>query len=168
MDQIRYLQLCLFKSFINDIPIDITSHEDLRMIIDDNEMFDEDSLDFLIEIVETFIHYDNSSSTSNDSDHLRDIYGIGAKRAKDLVQMGITTAEELRQAARKNRNLISPTITRILPYHEDLKRRIPCSEVLEISEIIRSHAKNVCKDIIPRFWGPTFVAHTHVVTWTFS
>jgi len=56
---------------------------------------------------------------------LSDVYGIGPKKAKELVTKGITTIEELR----KNQNELNNVQKVGLHYYEDIMKRIPRSEI---------------------------------------
>ena len=63
---------------------------------------------------------------------LADIYGVGPKKAKELVDKGITSIEQLRQ----NQNLLND-IQRIgLQYYEDVLKRIPRAEIDEYKQLL--------------------------------
>ena len=65
---------------------------------------------------------------------LADVYGIGPKKAKELVEKGITTIDQLR--ARQNE---LNDVQRVgLQYYEDILERIPRSEIEEYDGIFQS------------------------------
>ncbi len=64
-----------------------------------------------------------------------DIYGVGPKKAQELVDMGVTTIEELRE---REDELLNDTQKVGLQYYEVLKERIPRSEIQEFEQIFKS------------------------------
>jgi len=66
---------------------------------------------------------------------LADVYGIGPKKAKELVEKGITTIEELR--ARQD-ELLNDIQKVGLKYYEQILERIPRSEIEEYEQIFRT------------------------------
>ena len=65
---------------------------------------------------------------------LAEIYGIGPKKAKELVDNGITSIEELRQ----NQDQLNDIQKVGLRYYEDVLKRIPRSEIEEYKVIFES------------------------------
>ena len=65
---------------------------------------------------------------------LAEIYGIGPKKAKELVDNGITNIEELRQ----NQDQLNDIQKVGLKYYEDVLKRIPRSEIEEYKVIFES------------------------------
>ena len=63
---------------------------------------------------------------------LAEIYGVGPKKAKELVGKGITTIEELRE---RQDEVLNDTQKVGLKYYEDILQRIPRSEVEEYKKI---------------------------------
>ena len=61
-----------------------------------------------------------------------DIYGIGPKKAKELVQQGITSIDELRKQQDKVLNEVQ---RKGLLYYEDILKRIPREEIDEYGKI---------------------------------
>jgi NAD-dependent DNA ligase/DNA polymerase/3'-5' exonuclease PolX len=57
---------------------------------------------------------------------LSDVYGIGPKKAQELVEQGITTIEQLRA---KQNQLLNDTQIVGLKYYEDILKRIPRQEI---------------------------------------
>lgn len=74
---------------------------------------------------------------------LGEIYGVGPKKAKELLNAGIKNIDELR--ARQNELLND--IQRVgLRYHEQIQERIPRSEIEEFEEIFKGIFGKVAKD----------------------
>ena len=66
---------------------------------------------------------------------LTEVYGIGPKKAKELVDNGITTIEALK----KNQDaLLNETQKTGLKYYEDILKRIPRSEIEEYKLVFKS------------------------------
>ena len=76
---------------------------------------------------------------SNPVNILADVYGIGPKKAKELVDKGITTIEQLR----KNQQLLNDVQKVGLKYYEDVLKRIPRSEIKQYETIFESDFKKV-------------------------
>jgi NAD-dependent DNA ligase len=57
---------------------------------------------------------------------LSEVYGIGPKKAKDLVEHGITTIKQLREQQNK---VLNDVQKKGLKYHADILKRIPRSEI---------------------------------------
>jgi NAD-dependent DNA ligase len=123
---------------IMSYPNDITSPSQLKGLpgIGDTIM------DKLNEYVETGTLKILEREKNNPINILTDVYGIGPKKAKELVDKGITTIAELR--ARQNELFIELNgIQKIgLEYYEQLLERIPRSEIEEYNEIFKSAFSN--------------------------
>ena len=72
---------------------------------------------------------------------LCDVYGIGPKKAAELVENGITSIEQLR----KNQNQLNDIQKVGLQYYEDILKRIPRSEIEEYKNIFDKDFKIVSK-----------------------
>jgi NAD-dependent DNA ligase len=73
---------------------------------------------------------------------LTEVYGIGPKKAKDLVDKGITTIEKLRE----QENEVLNDIQKVgLKYFEDILERIPRSEIDEYNDIFDNTFKKVAE-----------------------
>ena len=73
---------------------------------------------------------------------LTEVYGIGPKKAKDLVEKGITTIEILRE----RQNEILNDVQKVgLKYFEDILERIPRSEIDEYNDIFDNTFKKVAE-----------------------
>jgi len=70
---------------------------------------------------------------------LSEVYGIGPKKAKELVDAGITTIEELRE----NQHLLNDIQKVGLQYYEDILKRIPRSEIDDYKTIFEKTFEKV-------------------------
>jgi NAD-dependent DNA ligase/predicted flap endonuclease-1-like 5' DNA nuclease len=70
---------------------------------------------------------------------LAEVYGIGPKKAKDLVDNGITTIQQLRQ----NQEQLNDVQKVGLRFYEDVLKRIPRSEIEEYKSIFESDFQKV-------------------------
>lgn len=68
---------------------------------------------------------------NNPANILGEIYGIGPKKAKELVDKGITSVQQLRE----NQHLLNDIQKVGLRYYEDILKRIPRSEIIEYEKI---------------------------------
>ena len=71
---------------------------------------------------------------------LGEIYGVGPKKAKELVDKGITTIEQLRE---KQNDVLNDVQKVGLKYYEDILKRIPRSEVEEYDKLFNKDFKKV-------------------------
>jgi len=69
-----------------------------------------------------------------------EIYGIGPKKAADLVKSGVKTVAELRE---KQETLLNDVQKKGLKYYEDILQRIPRSEVEDYNESFESAFEKV-------------------------
>ncbi len=74
---------------------------------------------------------------------LGDIYGVGPKKAQELVNAGIKTIDELR--LRQN-ELLNDVQKVGLRYYEQIQERIPRSEIEEFEKIFKDIFEKVAKD----------------------
>jgi DNA polymerase beta len=70
---------------------------------------------------------------------LADVYGIGPKKAKELVDNGITSIEQLRA----NQNLLNDIQKVGLQYYKDILERIPRAEVEQYESIVAAEFKKI-------------------------
>jgi NAD-dependent DNA ligase len=70
---------------------------------------------------------------------LAEVYGIGPKKAKELVDNGITTIAQLRE----NQQMLNDIQKVGLRYYEDVLKRIPRSEIEDYKKIFESDFKKV-------------------------
>jgi NAD-dependent DNA ligase/DNA polymerase/3'-5' exonuclease PolX len=66
---------------------------------------------------------------------LADVYGIGAVKAKDLVDKGVKTIDQLRE---RQDELLNETQKVGLKYYEDIMRRIPRAEIVKYDHLFSS------------------------------
>jgi DNA ligase (NAD+) len=71
---------------------------------------------------------------------LGEIYGIGPKKAKELVDVGITNISQLKE---KQNELLNDVQKIGLYYHEDIQKRIPRSEIEEYKKIFTNNFSGV-------------------------
>ena len=74
---------------------------------------------------------------------LSDVYGIGPKKAQELVDQGITTIEQLRI---NQHQLLNETQKVGLKYYYDILRRIPRQEIEEYNILLKDNLKNNLKN----------------------
>ena len=70
-------------------------------------------------------------------EELMAVYGIGPSKATELIMDGIVGVEELRKAVAKDGSLLNDKQKIGLKFYEDLKQRIPRSEMLEHETILQ-------------------------------
>jgi len=70
---------------------------------------------------------------------LADVYGIGPKKAKELVDNGITTIAQLRE----NQHMLNDIQKVGLQYYEDVLKRIPRSEIEQYDAIFQRDFKKI-------------------------
>jgi len=73
---------------------------------------------------------------------LGEIYGVGPKKAKELVEKGITNIEQLRE---KQNELLNDVQKVGLKYYEDILKRIPRSEVEEYNKLFNKDFEKVAE-----------------------
>jgi DNA polymerase/3'-5' exonuclease PolX len=74
---------------------------------------------------------------------LTDVYGIGPKKANELVEKGITTIEKLRE----QQNEVLNDVQKVgLKYYHDILERIPRSEIDEYNEVFERVFKKVAEE----------------------
>ena len=71
---------------------------------------------------------------------LSEVYGIGPKKAKELVDQGITTIEQLRL----NQHLLNDNQKIGVKYYYEILKRIPRSEIEQYKETLNSVFETVC------------------------
>jgi NAD-dependent DNA ligase len=74
---------------------------------------------------------------------LGEIYGVGPKKAKELVEKGITNIEQLRE---KQNELLNDVQKVGLKYYEDILKRIPRSEVEEYNKLFNKDFEKVAEE----------------------
>ena len=120
---------------IMTFPKDITSVEDLKGLPNIGPTIMEKFKEF----VETGTLRIIEREKTNPVNILADIYGVGPKKAKELVDKGITSIEQLRQ----NQDLLNDVQRVGLQYYEDVLKRIPRAEIDEYKQIVQQVAQKV-------------------------
>jgi DNA ligase (NAD+) len=108
-------------------PNDILSPNDLK----GKPGIGETIMDKLNEYVQTGTLKVLEREKNNPINILADVYGIGPKKAKDLVEQGITSIAELRE----NQHLLNDIQKVGLIFYEDILKRIPRSEIEDYKKI---------------------------------
>jgi NAD-dependent DNA ligase/DNA polymerase/3'-5' exonuclease PolX len=75
---------------------------------------------------------------------LGEIYGVGPKKAKELVEKGVTTIDQLRERSDEVLNDVQKVG---LKFYEDILKRIPRSEIVEYEKIFDKDFKKVVGEI---------------------
>jgi DNA polymerase IV len=76
------------------------------------------------------------------------IYGVGPKKAADLVAAGYTTVDELRTAATADPKLLNRNQLTGLRYYEALQERIPRTEMDQHAALLMTHKPAALEGII--------------------
>jgi len=71
-------------------------------------------------------------------DMFQGIYGVGPAKAKELVQRGLKTVEQLREAVKADASILNDKQHIGLQYYEDLLQRIPREEMIQHEALLRS------------------------------
>ena len=77
---------------------------------------------------------------------LANVYGIGPKKARELVNNGITSISKLREEYKKNPKLLNDVQTKGLTYYDDIIQRIPRSEIVQYNKVFDKIFNNVKDD----------------------
>jgi DNA polymerase beta len=95
----------------------------------------------------------NKNEKFESMDILKSITGVGDTRAEEWYNKGIKNIEELRKAISEGKVTSTHHIDLGLKYYEDLKERIPRSEMDELKKSIETHIKAVDKELIFEICG---------------
>jgi DNA polymerase/3'-5' exonuclease PolX len=79
---------------------------------------------------------------------LSNVVGIGPVKAKELYKQGIHTVEELKKEHTKGNIKLNDTQILGLKYYEDLKERIPRSEITKFKNVLKKLKMKVEFDIV--------------------
>lgn len=117
----------------------ITSMEDLQGIKGIGEKIEEKIREILATgQLQTAIKAKEVYSTDA-LDHFQGIYGVGPAKAKELVQRGLKTVEDLRVAVEEDPTILNDKQRIGLQYYEDLLQRIPRQEMIEHEALLHRH-----------------------------
>ncbi len=95
----------------------------------------------------------NKNEKFESMDILKSITGVGDVRAEKWYNMGIKSIEELKVAIAEKKVTSTHHIDLGLKYYEDLKERIPRSEMDELKKSIETHIKAIDKELIFEICG---------------
>jgi len=115
-------------------PVDILSPNDLK----GKPGIGEAIMEKLNEYVQTGTLKVLEREKNNPVNILAEVYGIGPKKAKDLVDKGITSIAQLRE----NKHLLNDSQKVGLQYYEDILKRIPRSEIEDYKAIFENSFPN--------------------------
>lgn len=90
------------------------------------------------------------NNTLNPLVELQKVYGIGPKKAKDLMAIGITSIPVLRAYVQQHpdKQILHEKQKVGLKYVEDLQLRIPRSEMIEHEKILKKAIASICEGVI--------------------
>jgi len=74
---------------------------------------------------------------------LTKVYGIGPKKAKELIDKGIKTIDELRENVKENNKLLNDVQKIGLNYYEDILEKIPRAEIDEYKSLFEEIIKEL-------------------------
>ena len=114
-------------------PTNITSPEDLK----GKPNIGPTIMEKLKEYVETGTLKVLEREKENPVNILADVYGIGPKKAKELVEKGIISIDQLRQ----HQELLNDVQKVGLQYYEDVLKRIPRAEIDEYKQVLEKIIK---------------------------
>jgi NAD-dependent DNA ligase/DNA polymerase/3'-5' exonuclease PolX len=120
---------------IMSYPSDITSPNDLK----DKPGIGSTIMEKLNEFVVTGTLRILEREKTNPINILADVYGIGPKKAKELVDKGIKNIDQLKE----NQHLLNDVQKIGLQYYDDILKRIPRSEIDEFQNIFDKDFKKV-------------------------
>lgn len=80
-------------------------------------------------------------------DALMKIHGIGAVKAKELIDTGIKSIEELKDALNDNPDLLNNIQKIGLKYYDDINLKISRKEMIKHDSFLQEHIKIIDKDI---------------------
>ena len=94
-------------------------------------------MDKLKEYIETGTLKVLERERQNPFNILTNIYGVGPKKAQELIKKGITSIEQLRLP--ENKDLLNDKQKIGLKYYEDIQKRIPRSEIDEYKKLFEKY-----------------------------
>jgi NAD-dependent DNA ligase len=129
------------------ISLDITS-DNYKTVLSDKPGIGPTIMQKFQEYVETGTLELLERERANPINLFTDVYGIGPKKAKELVSAGVTSIEDLR---RKQDDLLNDVQQVGLKYYEDILERIPRSEIDEFRQVFTE----VFQEVIADYSGET-------------
>lgn len=84
---------------------------------------------------------------------LTQITGLGPKRARTLIDEGITSIGQLKKAVQEGQVKLTHHILEGLKWHQDIQVRIPASEVAKIEKILQKELKKISGHLVLTICG---------------
>jgi DNA polymerase beta len=81
-------------------------------------------------------------------DILQGVYGIGVVKAKSLIEAGIKTIPQLREALAADPKLLNEKQKIGLQYYEDILKRIPRAEMIKLERVLLDNMKGKMKGVV--------------------
>tara|TARA_X000000368_G_scaffold419090_2_gene422353 strand:+ start:11619 stop:13958 length:2340 start_codon:yes stop_codon:yes gene_type:complete len=128
-DPIRARQLKKVQEIIIDLPYDLTSSDQLKEI--KTKGIGPSTIEKFEDFIKTGTLKDIEKEKNNPINILTDVYGIGPAKAKELIEQGIKTIEDLK----KNKDQLNDKQLIGLKYYDAILERIPRSEIEEYQKI---------------------------------
>ena len=128
------------QEYIMSFPCDIRNVNDLK----DKPNIGPAILEKLEEFISTGTSKIIEREKNNPINILTDVYGIGPKKAQELVDEGITTINQL--GLNQNQKLLNETQRIGVKYYYDIIKRIPRSEIIEYDNYLKYIFKNKLKN----------------------
>lgn len=111
----------------------------------------------IAEKIEKIISGEDTTNYFPPEVELEKVFGIGPVKAKELVNMGITTIEELMDLP----ELLNENQRKGLVYYHDFQLRIPRSEMNQHNEIINLHFQTMLKEYFSPLKGEIIIAGSY-------
>lgn len=148
MDQLHYIAIAILLRFIHYHSAEITTINVVEHMVKGIFVHDVVSRDFIMVVVTRFLHVKEKPAETHEVHKLlKTIHGVGDVRAAELVRLGIRNVDDLRNMLTRNHKIVPLHVSRVLPFHEDLQKRIPRSEVEHIASIVKTHGKALRSDL---------------------
>lgn len=100
-----------------------------------NEMIKKGSVSLLLEF--------NKDSKIRAYRDLNGVFGIGPKKAKDLVKKGVMSVSDLKKSARSGKINLTYSQMMGLKYYNDLKKKISREEAVKFKEVVLKEARSL-------------------------
>ena len=133
-DQMRSRAFTLAAETIMKLDTNITSVEQLGKL----KGFGKTILSLLSEFAEKGTTTSLELARNNPLNIFVKVYGIGAKKAQELLNKGYTSIEQLKSAVSNNEAILNAKQMIGLKYYEDILERIPRTEIIEYENKFKS------------------------------
>lgn len=111
----------------------------------------------ILEKIEKIISGEDTTNYFPPEVELEKVFGIGPVKSRELVNLGITTVEELMHFP----ELLNETQRKGLVYYHDFQLRIPRSEMDQHNDILTSHFKAMMSQDFPQYRGDITIAGSY-------